>query len=127
MENQALHRLEALRQRNADPGWVNTDLYRLLYRPELFVTAYERIKSKPGNMTAGVDGTTLDKTSLRIFDRLIASLRNEGFQWKPSRRVFIPKANGKLRPLGVSSPRDKIVQEAIRMILEAIYDSPRGA
>jgi group II intron reverse transcriptase/maturase len=127
MDNQALVRLEALRRHNADRGWVNGDLYRLLYRPELYEVAYERIKSEPGNMTAGSDGATLDGFSFRVITDLIGSLRDESFQFKPARRVNIPKANGKMRPLGISSPRDKVVQEVLRMILEAIYDSPRGA
>jgi retron-type reverse transcriptase len=127
MENQALARLEALRRHNADRGWVNFDLYRLLYRPELYEVAYERIKSKPGNMTAGSDGQTLDGFSFQVITDLIASLRNESFQFRPARRIYIPKANGKQRPLGIPSPLDKVVQEVRRLILEAIYDSPHGA
>src|SRR5262245_18728088 len=127
MENQDLVRLEALRRHNADRGWVNFDLYRLLYRPELYEVAYERIKSKPGNMTAGSDGKTLDGFSFQAITDLIASLRDESFQFKPDRRMYIPKASGKLRPLGIPSPCDKVVQEALRLVLEAIYDSPHGA
>jgi group II intron reverse transcriptase/maturase len=127
MENQALTRLEALRKRNADRDWVNSDLYRLLYKPDLYEVAYEKIKSSPGNMTAGTDGTTLDGFSYQVITDLIGNLRDETFQFKPAKRVFIPKANGKMRPLGIASPRDKVVQEGIRMILETIYDSPYGA
>jgi group II intron reverse transcriptase/maturase len=127
MENQALARLEALRRHNTQRSWVNFDLYRLLYRPELYEVAYERIKSKPGNMTAGSDGKTLDGFSSQVITDLIQSLRDESFQFQPARRIFIPKANGKQRPLGIPSPRDKVVQEVLRLILEAIYDSPRGA
>src|SRR5262249_54989658 len=110
MENQALVRLEALRKHNADRGWVNFDLYRLLYRHELYELAYQRIKSKPGNMTAGSDGETLDGYSLQVITDLIGSMRDESFQFKPARRTYIPKASGKLRPLGIPSPRDKVVQ-----------------
>ncbi len=127
MDDQALIRLEALRKRNAARDWVNSDLYRLLFKPELYVVAYERIKSSPGNMTAGVDGETLDGFSNGVVGDIIRALRDESFQFKPARRVFIPKANGKMRPLGVASPRDKVVQEAMRMVFEAIYDSPHGA
>jgi len=127
MDNQALIGLEALRKHNVDRGWVNYDLYRLLYRPELYEVAYERIKSKPGNMTAGSDGQTLDGFSHQTIRNLIASLRDESFQFQPARRIHIPKANGKTRALGIPSPRDKVVQEALRLILEAIYDSPHGA
>jgi group II intron reverse transcriptase/maturase len=127
MDNQALARLEALRRHNADRGWVNHDLYRLLYRPELYEVAYQRIKSKPGNMTAGSDGETLDGFSLQVIADLIKKLRDESFQFQPARRIYIPKTNGKQRPLGIPSPRDKVVQEVLRLILEAIYDSPQGA
>src|SRR4051794_15938572 len=101
MDNQALVRLEALRRHNADRGWVNFDLYRLLYRPELYEVAYEKIKSKPGNMTAGSDGKTLDGFSLQAITGLIESMRDESFQFKPARRTYIPKAGGKLRRLGI--------------------------
>jgi group II intron reverse transcriptase/maturase len=127
MDNQALARLEALRRHNAKRDWVNFDLYRLFYRPELYEVAYERIKSKPGNMTVGSDGKTLDGFSFQTINNLTASLRDESFQFQPARRIHIPKANGKTRVLGIPSPRDKVVQEVLRLILEAIYDSPRGA
>jgi group II intron reverse transcriptase/maturase len=126
MSKSALHQLEVLRKRNAVRSWVNEDLYRLLYRPDLYIVAYERIKSTPGNMTAGTDGETIDGFSNRTINTLIESMRNESFQFKPAKRVYIPKANGKMRPLGIPSPKDKIVQGVIQMILEAIYDSPRG-
>jgi group II intron reverse transcriptase/maturase len=85
--------------------------------------AYERLKSKPGNMTPGTDGKTLDGYSLGDIQKLIGLLRIEQYWPTPVRRVYIPKkAKGKYRPLGVPSPRDKIVQECIRLILEAIYE-----
>jgi len=127
MGSKALERLEALQQRNADPCWVNSDLYRLLYQTDLYTVAYERIKSSPGNMTAGTDRVTLDGFSMKVIEDIIGSIRDESFQFKPSRREYIPKANGKMRPLGIPSPRDKVVQETMRMVLEAIYDSPKGS
>src|SRR5437660_5476916 len=99
MEDQALIRLEALRKRNADRSWVNADLYRLLYKPDLYELAYEKIKSHPGNMTPAVDGTTLDGFSYAAIGKIIQSLQDESFQFQPARRVFIPKANGSKRPL----------------------------
>jgi group II intron reverse transcriptase/maturase len=95
-----------------------------MYRPDLYIMAYERIKSKPGNMTPGTDGETLDGFSLDIVHGIITDMRTEQFHFKPVRTTFIPKANGKLRKLGIPSTRDKIVQEAMRLIVEAIYDSP---
>lgn len=101
MSKTTLLRLEALQKNNARPDWVNHDLYRLLYDEDLFVAAYERIKSKPGNMTAGTDGKTLDGFSMDAIHDIIGNLRDESFQFKPSRRELIPKANGKMRPLGI--------------------------
>jgi len=73
-------------------------------------------------MTAGVDGQTIDAMSQERIARLIEQLKGEQYHPCPARRTYIPKKNGKLRPLGVPSIDDKLVQEAARMILEAIYD-----
>lgn len=122
-----LDRLEILRKKNAEPGWVNNDLYRLMYRPDFYVVAYERMKSNPGNMTPGADGSTIDGFSMTTIEKIVKEMRDESFQFSRSKRVQIPKAKGGTRPLGIPNPRDKIVQEVIRMILEAIYDSPYGS
>ncbi len=121
-----LHRLERLRQLNTDRKRTNNHLYRLLYKEDLYVLAYERIKSAPGNMTPGSDGKTIDGMSMHMIQHIIEEMRTEQFQFKPVRTVYIPKANGKMRKLGIPSTRDKIVQEVIRTILECIYDSPNG-
>jgi group II intron reverse transcriptase/maturase len=121
-----LQRLDVIARLNKDPEWVNKGIYRLLYSEDLYLAAYERLKSKPGNMTPGVDGSTLDGFSRETIRRIISSMRDESFRFSPARRVEIPKANGKMRPLGIASPTEKVVQEAIRMVLEAIYESPGG-
>ncbi|MBV7334625.1 hypothetical protein KFU94_41590 [Chloroflexi bacterium TSY] len=114
--------LDIIRQKNqANPEAVNRNLYRLLYNPSLHILAYERIKSKPGNMTPGTDGETLDGFSIEAIHEQIVLLRHEQYQPKPVKRTYIPKENG-MRPLGVPGPRDKIVQECVRLILEAIYE-----
>jgi len=123
---QALQRLKALLQLNSNRDWQNKDLYRLMYMEDLYVLAYERVKSKPANMTQGTDGATLDGFSMDEIQGVIRQMRDETFQFKPVRTVLIPKANGKMRKLGIPSVRDKIVQEVMRVILEAIYDSPQG-
>ena len=74
-------------------------------------------------MTAGTDGKTIDAMSLERVDRLIAALKDESYQPKPSRRTYIPKKNGKLRPLGIPTIDDKLVQEVVRMLLESIYEN----
>ena len=67
-------------------------------------------------------GKTIDAMSLSRIDKLIASLKDESYQPQPSRRTYIPKKNGKLRPLGIPSFDDKLVQECVRLLLEAIYE-----
>jgi group II intron reverse transcriptase/maturase len=73
-------------------------------------------------MTPGTDSKTIDEMSLQRIENLIVSLRNETYKPNPARRVYIPKKNGKKRPLGIPSFEDKLVQEVVRMILEAIYE-----
>lgn len=117
-------RLERLQQLNSNQEWINHDLYRLMYREDLYIIAYERIKSKPGNMTPGTDAETLDGFSLATIREIIQEMKTEQFRFRPVRQQFIPKPNGKMRKLGIPCVRDKVVQEVMHMILEAIYDSP---
>lgn len=109
--------------KSKDDSYVFDRLYRNLYNPEFYLKAYTRIYAKPGNMTKGTDGNTIDGFSIQRINSLIESLKNESYQPKPSKRVYIPKSNGKKRPLGIPSFDDKLLQEVIRMILEAIYES----
>lgn len=120
--NQGLLRLQSLQKLNANTDWENKDLYRLMFKSDLYVIAYERLKSSPGNMTKGSDGKNLDGFSIKKIEKIIERMRDQSFQFVPAKRIYIPKANGKKRPLGIPSPKDKIVQEVIRMILECIYD-----
>ena len=94
-------RLEYQSLANRDRQWINDDLYRLLYKADLYILAYERIKSKPGNMTPGTDGETLDGFSMEAIQTIIEEMRTEQFSFKPVRTTFIPKANGKMRKLGI--------------------------
>ena len=96
--------------------------YDLMYQKVLYKMAYERLKSKPGNMTHGADQETLDGFSMEWIGKTIEQLKNQSFQFKPVRREYIPKPNGKKRPLGIPSPRDKIVQEVMKNIIEAIFE-----
>ena len=105
MSQKTLDRLERLRKLNSNRQWVNHELYRLLYSEELYVVAYERIKSKPGNMTPGADGETLDGFSLGTIREIIHEMRTEQFHFKPVRTTYIPKANGKMRKLGIPMVR----------------------
>ena len=114
--------LESLTSKAANEDYHYKRLYRNLYNPEFFLLAYERIQAKPGNMTAGNDGNTIDGMSMKRIDSLIQKLKDFSYQPKPARRTYIPKANGKMRPLGIPAFDDKLVQEVVRMILESIYE-----
>jgi hypothetical protein len=108
---------------NENKDFIVTDkLYRLLYDKELYYAAYQKLKSKPGNMTPGIIPTTLDGISEETIVEIINNLKDDTFKFHPGRRIYIPKANGGERPLTIAPPRDKLVQECIRMILEAIYE-----
>jgi retron-type reverse transcriptase len=120
MSQKAFERLEILRQLKSNKEWINHGLYRLMDEADLYQVAYERIKSKPGNMTAGTDGKTLDGFCQQEIQTSMQLMRTEQFHFKPVKTTFIPKANGKMRKLGIPSRRDKVVQEVIRMILQAI-------
>ena len=97
-------------------------LYKLICDEDVLFGAYHSMKSNPGNMTPGVDDQTLDGMSKSQISRLASDLRREIFQFKPSKRVWIPKTNGKMRPLGIPSPVDKIVQKAMAILLQLIYE-----
>jgi group II intron reverse transcriptase/maturase len=88
----------------------------------MYYAAYQRIYAKPGNMTPGSDGSTIDDMSLNRIEKLIGALKDETYQPCPSRRTYIPKKDGKKRPLGIPAFDDKLVQEVLRMILEAIFE-----
>lgn len=123
MANTVQQRLETLRKRNSkDPNAINKDLYRLLCQEDFLGACYQSIKSKAGNMTPGTDGITLDGYSDKVVEEVIVALKDQSWQFKPVRRKYIPKANGKLRPLGIPAPRDKIIQKGIERILSAIYE-----
>ena len=114
--------LESLTSKAASKDYHYQRLYRNLYNPAFFLLAYERIQAKPGNMTAGSDGKTIDGMSMKRIEALIQKLKDFSYQPKPARRTYIPKANGKTRPLGIPSFDDKLVQEVVRMMLESIYE-----
>lgn len=117
-------KLNKLNQRaNYDKiGKIKGKLYNLLSSYDMLTYAYENIKSKPGNMTQGVTPETLDGISKETLLKIQEELRSEKYKFKPSRRILIPKASGGTRPLSIAPPRDKIVQEGIRLILEAIFE-----
>ena len=113
--------LNVIRERG-ERGLPLENIYRLLYNRELYLRAYGRLYSNQGAMTKGTTAETVDGMSLTKIDRIIDALRYERFRWTPVRRVNLPKPNGGTRPLGIPTWTDKLLQEVIRMILEAYYE-----
>ncbi len=114
--------LNSLAKHSCEPDYKFERLYRLLFNEQMYFVAYQRIYAKEGNMTKGVDNCTIDNMSISRIEKLIDTLKDESYQPNPSKRVYIPKKNGKMRPLGIPSFNDKLLQEVVRMILEAIYE-----
>ena len=101
---------------------VFTRLYRYLLREDIYYAAYQKLYANKGATTEGSDDDTADGFSEQYVQQMIQELRDGSYRAKPVRREYIEKRNGKKRPLGIPSFRDKLLQEAVRMILEAIYE-----
>lgn len=115
-----LERMKENSEKNKEE--VFTRLYRYLLRPDLYFIAYQKLYSNNGAATEGIDRDTADGFSEAKVEKLIASLADESYCPKPSRRIYLKKPNGKRRPLGIPSFSDKLVQEVLRMVLEAVYE-----
>ena len=113
--------LSIIRERGKQ-GKPLENIYRQMYNPDLYLRAYARIYRNEGAMTQGVTKETADGMALAKINGIIEALRYERYKWTPVRRIYIPKKNGKTRPLGIPTWSDKLVQEVIRMILEAYYE-----
>ncbi|WP_028308187.1 reverse transcriptase domain-containing protein [Desulfitibacter alkalitolerans] len=101
---------------------VYTRLYRYLLRDDIYYLAYQKLYSNKGASTKGIDNDTADGFGKKYVDSLIKELSDGTYTPKPVRREYIKKKNGKMRPLGIPSFRDKLLQEVIRNFLEAIYE-----
>ena len=99
-----------------------TRLFRYLLREDLYFVAYKNLYANNGASTKGVDDDTADGFSVEYIRKIIKSLEDNTYSPKPVRRTYIEKSNGKMRPLGIPTFTDKIVQEVLRMILEAVYE-----
>ena len=117
----ARKRLEALPDL-ARAGKPVNGLFRLLSCRPLWAEALDRIKSNKGAGTPGVDGTKVTDLGEAQIEAVIHRLMTGGYHPQPVRRVYIPKANGKVRPLGIPTALDRLVQEVVRAILEQIYE-----
>lgn len=99
-----------------------TRVYRSLFSEDLFLAAYDKIARNRGALTVGTDSETADGMNRERIQRIIEQLRCERFNFRPARRIQIPKKSGGTRPLGIPNFTDKLVQEVLRMVLEAYYE-----
>jgi len=97
-------------------------VYKHLFDPELYLRAYGKIYRNAGAMTKGTTEETVDGMTLQKIHKIIALLKMEQYKWTPVRRTEIPKANGKMRPLGIPCWSDKLLQECLRSLLEPYYE-----
>ena len=114
--------LTTLSQMALKPEVKFDKLFQKLYNTELWLLAYQSIAPKQGNMTPGVDGKTIDGAGMQLIQEAIADLKASRYKPIPVRRVYIPKPNGKQRPLGIPGFREKLLGTVLKLILEAIYE-----
>ncbi len=109
----------------AGQGSTFTGLLEAMTNKVTIVTAIHNIKANKGSKTAGVDGAAIDKylhmPKEQVFQLIQSKFKN--YRPKPARRVYIPKSNGKKRPLGIPAMVDRIIQECVRIILEPICEA----
>ena len=116
-----LERISKNSQENIDE--VFTRLYRYLLRPDIYYVAYQNLYSNKGASTKGILDDTADGFSEEKIKKIIQSLKDGTYYPQPVRRMYIAKKNSKkMRPLGIPTFTDKLIQEAVRIILESIYE-----
>jgi group II intron reverse transcriptase/maturase len=109
----------------SESGYRFYALYDKIYREDILTHAYAQVRSNKG--APGVDRQDFADVEAygvqRWLDELALALREESYRPDPIRRVFIPKANGKLRPLGISTLRDRVCMTAAMLVLEPIFEA----
>lgn len=115
--------LEKIKQNSTkNKDEVFTRLYRYMLRPDLYYVAYQNLYANKGAATKGVNEDTADAFGEKKITSIIQSLSEESYTPSPARRTYLKKTNGKKRPLGIPTFTDKLIQEVLRMILEAVYE-----
>jgi RNA-directed DNA polymerase len=104
------------------------DLFNLVYDPDFLAEAWWRVRSNAGSRTPGIDKATVADIETRIgvgvfLDQVRDLLRSGEFRPVPVRQVMIPKASGKLRALGIPTVADRVVQAALKLVLEPIFEA----
>jgi RNA-directed DNA polymerase len=110
----------------SDPGRRFDDLFNLVYDPAFLVTAWNRVRGNKGARSAGVDGIaprSIAPGAEEFLAGLQAGLKARRFTPTQAREKMIPKANGKLRRLGIPTAADRVVQAALKLVLEPIFEA----
>ena len=97
-------------------------LSKIIADPKFLIGCWIKIRSKKGALTSSFINETLDGIKLQWFVETANTIRNGAYQFAPARKTYILKSNGKKRHLTIPSPKDKIIQEAMRYLLEIIYE-----
>jgi len=105
------------------PEQIRKPLWKLLTRPEWLAQAWEEIRRNRGSQTAGIDHATALTVDMNLIHKIVEELKTQSYRPKPVKRVYIPKTNGKTRPLGIPTLKDRIVQQAVKMLLEPIFEA----
>jgi retron-type reverse transcriptase len=121
-ENSSVHLSKHKEENKKNPRLMNNKLIHLIADEATLLLAYEQIKSNPGQMTKGSTDETLDGINSSWFKKTSKLIKAGKFRFSASRRIYIPKPGGKKRPLTIGSPRDKVVQKAMQLVLEPIFE-----
>lgn len=122
LSDRLIKKLEGI-ERCSKNGHKAQNLFKIMTNnPELWMLAYAKVYPNKGALTKGIDDNTIEGFNDERVTNIIKLLKEEMYQFRPVRRAYIPKADGKERPLGLPTGDDKLVQEVARMLLERVYE-----
>ena len=125
MENKVLRKLDTLKLKNINPDWVNKDseVYRFLFKKEIYILAYENLKTTKKTLTDETNNTLLNGFPEKIIEEICLQMKSEQYKFHKAKQFDTKKTSKKLKPIEVSNQTDPIIQEVVRLLLEAIWDN----